>query len=130
MTLTEDSSSTIKYDIHKHDRNNPRVRHISDPDLPVSINNSTTVKIMNNVRQRKIIESFLIKNDPIMNVCQCSVNFDHLTSSILLNNVPDHLQLTRHPISFHPCSGGHLHPPLSNNKNREGRGAFICNNNN
>ena len=50
-----------KYDISKRNRNNPIVKHISDQDHPVNINNATTVKIMNNVRQRKVIESFLIK---------------------------------------------------------------------
>ena len=31
---------------------------------PVNINNATTVKIMNNVRQRKVKESFLIRSAP------------------------------------------------------------------
>ena len=44
-----------KYDIRKRNRNNPRVKHISVQDDPVNINNATTVKIMNNVRQRKVI---------------------------------------------------------------------------
>ena len=43
---------------------------------------------MNNVKQREVIESFLIKNVKNRNVYQCSVNFEHFTSSILLNNVP------------------------------------------
>ena len=38
-----------KYDIRKHNRNNPIVKHISDQDDPVNINNATTVKIINNV---------------------------------------------------------------------------------
>ena len=56
--------------------------------LYANINDTTTVKIMSTVRQRKVIESFLIKNVKNMNVYQCSINFDHFTSSILLNNVP------------------------------------------
>ena len=59
-----------KYDISKHTRNSPIVKHISVQDHPVNINNATTVKIMNNVRQRKVIESFLIKKAPNMNVYQ------------------------------------------------------------
>ena len=54
--------------ISKHNRNNPIVKHISDQHHPVNINKATTVKIMNNIRQRKVIESFLIKNAPNMNV--------------------------------------------------------------
>ena len=46
-----------KYDIRKHNRNNPIVKHISYQDNPVNINNATNVKIINNVRQRKVIES-------------------------------------------------------------------------
>ena len=77
-----------KYDIQKYNRNNPIVKHISVQDHPVNINNATTVKIINNIRQHKAIESFLIKNVKNMNVYQCSMNFDHLISSFLLNNVP------------------------------------------
>ena len=77
-----------KYNIRKHNRNNPVVKHISHQNHPVNINNPSTVKIMNNVRQRKVIASFLIKNAPNLNVYQCSINFDPFTSSILLNNVP------------------------------------------
>ena len=78
-----------KYYIHKHNRNKPIAKHISDQDHPLNINNAKTVKIMNKVRQRKVIESFIIiKKTPNMNVYQCSINLDHFTSSILLNNVP------------------------------------------
>ena len=46
-TLTENQQH--KYDIRKHNGNNPIVKHISDQNHPVNINNATTVKIMSNV---------------------------------------------------------------------------------
>ena len=44
-----------------YNKNNPIVKHISDQNPPVNIINATTVKIMKNVRQRKVIETFFNK---------------------------------------------------------------------
>ena len=65
--MTEDSSSTNMIFVNILE-NIPIVKAISDQDHPGNINNTTTVKIMNNVRQQKVIKSFLIKNAPNMNV--------------------------------------------------------------
>ena len=68
MTLIEDCSST---NMISENINNPLVKHIADQYHSVNINNATTAKIiMNNVRQRKVIESFLIKNASNMNIYQ------------------------------------------------------------
>ena len=72
-----------------YNKNNPIVKHISDQSPPVNINNATTVKIMKNIRQRKVIETFfLIKQVTNMNVYHCKINFEQFTFSILFNNVP------------------------------------------
>ena len=42
-----------------------------------------------NVNQRKLIESFLIKNIPNMNLYKTSITIDNFTSSIIYNNVPN-----------------------------------------
>ena len=78
-----------KSDIRNNNRNNPIVKHISELDHPVNIENASIVQFVNDIKRRKLIESFIIKkNSNNFNVYQCSVNIDNATSNILLQSVP------------------------------------------
>ena len=55
----------------------------------ISIDNFSTLYHIGNVNQRKLIESFLIKNIPNMNLYKTSITIDNFTSSIIYNNVPN-----------------------------------------
>ena len=77
-----------KNDIRNNNRNNPIVKHISEFDHPVNIENASIVQFVNDIKRRKLIESFIIKNSNNFNVYQCSVNKDNDTSNILLQSVP------------------------------------------
>ena len=50
-----------KNDVRNANDNNPIVKHIVNADHPVSIDQSTVIKNISNITQRKLIESF-IKN--------------------------------------------------------------------
>ena len=77
-----------KSDIRNNNRNNPIVKHISELDHPVNIKNASIVQFVNDIKRRKLIESFIFKNSNNFNVYQCSVNIDNATSNILLQSVP------------------------------------------
>ena len=51
-----------KNDIRNNNRNNPIVKHISKLDHPVNIENASIVQFVNDIKLRKLIESFVIKN--------------------------------------------------------------------
>ena len=53
------------------------------------IDNFSTLYHIGNVNQKKLIESFLIKNIPNMNLYKTSITIDNFTSSIIYNNVPN-----------------------------------------
>ena len=75
-----------KNDIRNNNRNNPIVKHISELDHPVNIENASIVQFVNDIKRRKLIESFIIKNSN--NIYQCSANIDNATFNILLQSVP------------------------------------------
>ena len=52
------------------------------------VENASIVQFVNDIKRRKLIESFIIKNSNNFNVYQCSVNIDNATSNILLQSVP------------------------------------------
>ena len=69
--------------------NNAIVKHRNNNDHAISIDNFSTLYHIGNVNQRKLIESFLIKNIPNMNLYKTSIKIDNFTSSIIYNNVPN-----------------------------------------
>ena len=77
-----------KNDIRNNNRNNPIVKHISELDHNVNIENASIVQFVNDIKRRKLIESFIIKNSNNFNVYQCSFNIDNATFNILLQSVP------------------------------------------
>ena len=77
-----------KNDIRNNNRNNPIVKYISELDHPVNIENSSIAQFVNDIKIRKLIEFFRIKNRNNFNVYQCSVSIDNATSNILLQSVP------------------------------------------
>ena len=77
-----------KNDVRNANDNNPIVKHIVNADHPVSIDQSTVIKNISNIKQRKLIESFLISNSNNMNIYSASIHFDSTTSILLKNNSP------------------------------------------
>ena len=71
-----------KSDIRNNNRNNPIVKHISELDHPVNTENASIVQFVNDIKRRKLIESFTIKYSNNFNVYQCSVKMDNVTSNI------------------------------------------------
>ena len=60
----------------------PFFKHRNNTDHAISIDNFSTLYHIGNVNQRKLIESFLIKNIPNMNLYKTSITIDNFTSSI------------------------------------------------
>jgi hypothetical protein len=76
-----------KNDLVNSNFNSALVKHRIDNDHRIVATNFSTVKFVSDVKQRKLIESFLICNSNNMNVFSTSVNFDPITSKIIYNNV-------------------------------------------
>ena len=76
-------------DLRTSNENNAIVKHRNNTDHAISIDNFSTLYHIGNVNQRKLIESFLIKNIPNMNFYKTSITIDNFTSSIIYNNVPN-----------------------------------------
>ena len=51
-----------KNDVRNANDNNPIVKHIGNSDHPVSIDQSTVIKNISNIKQRKLIVYFLVSN--------------------------------------------------------------------
>ena len=76
-------------DLRTSNENNAIVKHRNSAGHAISIDNFSTLYHIGNVNQRKLIESFLIKNIPNMNLYKTSITIDNFTSSIIYNNVPN-----------------------------------------
>ena len=76
-------------DLRTSNENNAIVKRWNNTDHAISIDNFSTLYHIGNVNQRKLIQSFLIKNIPNMNLYKTSISIDHFTSSIIYNNVPN-----------------------------------------
>ena len=68
--------------------NNPMVKHIVNTNHTVSTDQSTVIKNISNIKQRKLIEYFLISNSYNMNIYCVSIHFNITTSLLLKNNSP------------------------------------------
>ena len=68
--------------------NNVIVKHRNNTDHAISIDNFSTLCHIGNVNQRKLLEYFLIKNVPNMNLYKTSIEIYNITSLIIYNNVP------------------------------------------
>ena len=73
-------------DLRTSNENNAIVKHRTNTDHAISIDNFSTLYHIGNVNQRKIIDSFLIKNIPTMNLYKTSISIDNFTSSIIYNS--------------------------------------------
>ena len=76
------------YELYSNE-NNAIVKHRKNTDHAISIDNFSTLYHIGNVNQRKLIESFLIKNITNMNLYKTSITIDNITSSIIYNNGPE-----------------------------------------
>ena len=76
-------------DLRTSNENNAIVKHRNSAGHAISIDNFSTLYHIGNVHQRKLIESFIIKSIPNMNLYKTSITIDNFTSSIIYNNVPN-----------------------------------------
>ena len=70
-------------DLRTSNENNVIVKHRNNTDHAISIDNFSTLYHIGNVNQRKLIESFLIKNIHNMNLYKTIISIDNFTSSII-----------------------------------------------
>ena len=75
-------------DLRNCNENSAIVKHRNDTNHVISVDKFSTVCRISNISQRKLIESFLIKNVDNMNVYKTSISIDNFTSAFLYNNVP------------------------------------------
>ena len=73
--------------------NNAIVKHRNNTDHAISINDFYTLCHIGNVNQRKLKESFLIKNIPNINLYKNSIEIYNFTSSIIYDNIPNLIKL-------------------------------------
>ena len=83
-------------DIRNEKTTNPIVKHILENDHRVNIGNSKLVKRVNNVNERKLIETILINNVPNFNIYQNSFNIDISVSNILFSNISEIQQIKKY----------------------------------
>ena len=74
-------------DLRTSNENNAIVKHRNNTDHAISIDNFSNLYHIGHVNQRKLIESFLIKNIPNMNLYKTNITIDNITYSIIYNNV-------------------------------------------
>ena len=77
-----------KSDLRNCNGNSALVKHRDNTGHAISVKNSSILCHISNINQRKLIESFLIKNIDNMNVYKASIAIDDFTSSIMHNKVP------------------------------------------
>ena len=85
-------------DLRTSNENNAIFKHRNNTDHSIAIDNFSTLYHIGNVNQIQLIESFLIKNIPNMNLYKTSISIDNFTSSIIYNNVPNLKKLSDHSI--------------------------------
>ena len=77
-----------RFDFRTSNENNAIAKHRNNTDHAISIGNFSTLYHIGNVNQRKLIETFLMKNIANMNLYKTSISIDNFTSSIIYNSVP------------------------------------------
>ena len=80
--------SQHKNSVRHMDPNSALVKHITDADHRVSINDAVVISRVSNCHQRKLFESALIKQVPNFNIYKTAFDLDDYTSRLLFENIP------------------------------------------